>query len=94
MYYVTVCCCAKILRESTHKVKAVCNRWTGLLDWTTGLTFDRGLWAHAQETRESRRAMSGSSHLSPVSVKDADSSPIIVEIEDSPVKLVVSPVFK
>jgi len=25
---------------STHNIKGVCNWWTGLLDWITGVTFE------------------------------------------------------
>ena len=34
----------KLHRQSVHDDTVVSNRWTGLLDWTTGLTFGLKLY--------------------------------------------------
>ena len=34
---------SRLLTIRVHKIKAVSNRWTGLLEWTTGMDYWNGL---------------------------------------------------
>ena len=76
---------------------AVCNRWTGLLDWTTGtdLCTQISLRMRSPNAHMWTFRMSGTP-FSPIAIalSSDDDSPVVIEIKDSPVKLVVSPPYK